>query len=497
MRWSALKPFEKAAALVFAGAFFFRVYQLDLPIVEPYNSLSRQAIVATVARNFYQHGFNFFYPEIDENGPGPYLYNAEMPVYSYLMALMYLMAGGAREWASRLVSVLFSMGSLAFVYLFLRRLYDARHALPALVFLAFSPLYLAVSRALQPEAAMMFASTGTLYFLYLHYETGKARFLALSALLMAFAVATKVHSLYLFLPALYLAWRYRGASFLRDHAHWAYLAAALAPLVWYYFMWKAGVDDPRLIYRPYDFVKNRGPEGVSYWALFAPSFLRPVAKYFVFHLLTPLGVVLAAAGLFSKAPEKNKVFYAWLAASVVYVIFFWRILIDHSYYQIPLAPPLAFLMGKGWVLLGERVPRKTLWASLALLGVLSAANAGYFYRGIYFIPEPQRRIVATGEAVQRLTPPDSLVVASYDTGTIQLYYCNRKGWAFYVRPHAAESLIVEMELLRAQGADYYVIASAKVLDDAPGLESYLRSRYSVVDETDGRLLVALSEAPRV
>ena len=56
---------------VLCGAVFFRVVELNLPFLESYNSIGRQSIVAAVAHNFYQYGFNFFYPQINENGHGP------------------------------------------------------------------------------------------------------------------------------------------------------------------------------------------------------------------------------------------------------------------------------------------------------------------------------------------------------------------------------------------------------------------------------------------
>src|SRR3989338_8211507 len=102
--------YKKASIYVFFLALLVRVFYLNIAFVEPYNNLTRQTVVGMVARNFYQHGFNFFYPELDDNGTGPYLFNAEMPLYSYIMAIGYWLAGGVREWVARSVSVAFYMG---------------------------------------------------------------------------------------------------------------------------------------------------------------------------------------------------------------------------------------------------------------------------------------------------------------------------------------------------------------------------------------------------
>src|SRR3990167_680095 len=141
--------YKKPAFLIFVLALFVRVYNLDLPFLEPYNNITRQVVVGMVARNFYHHGFNFFYPELDDNGTGPYLFNAEMPLYSYLMAIGYWLAGGVREWVARSVSVIFSMGTLFFIHAFARQIAGNRAAFFALLFAAFSPLNVALSRSIQ------------------------------------------------------------------------------------------------------------------------------------------------------------------------------------------------------------------------------------------------------------------------------------------------------------------------------------------------------------
>lgn len=486
------------AILCLAAA--LRFTKLDLPFVEPYNSLSRQAIVATVARNFYQHGFDFFYPEIDENGRGPYLYNAEMPIYSYLMAIGYKLSGGVNEWAARAVSALFSMGMLAFLYLFVRRLGGERAALAALALAAVSPLNLALSRSIQPEATLLFASVGAIYFLYRYSEGDGSDCLALSALFLAFAVATKIQSIvYLAPPLAYLAWRKDGAKFFRKPTYAILGLAVFFSLLWYAAMFQAGQRE-ELIYTPYDFLKNRGPENVPYWSTFSPKYVALLGKYLVFHLLTPAGAVLAAVGLFvPPAPAcrqagvlaggrraSNRVFDAWAVGVALYSFVFWRFLLDHSYYQLPLIPVAAYYAGRGFEFLVSRGFFRRFWVALAagLLVLASVATSARFYPGIYSVTPELSRIVKAGEAVQRLTPQGSLVLANYGGSTIQLYYCNRKGWAFDIRrPRSDDALIEELEHRRSKGGAYFVTTTFGQLDEVPRFKQHLDAFYPVLERT--------------
>ena len=56
---------KKTFWLVIGLAIFLRLWNLNLPFVEPYNSMTRQSMVAEIARNFYEHDFNFDFIDIN------------------------------------------------------------------------------------------------------------------------------------------------------------------------------------------------------------------------------------------------------------------------------------------------------------------------------------------------------------------------------------------------------------------------------------------------
>lgn len=478
-----------------------RLYRIDLPFIEPYNSISRQAIVAEVARNFYRNGYDFTRPEIDDNGTGNPLYNAEMPFYSYLMALLYAVVGGVREWAARSVSVVFSLLTIAMLMDLCRRLYGQAAACAAGVFLSVSPLYLALSRALQPESCMIFASVGCVYFFHLHLS-GQRKWIVLyfAAACLFLAVATKIYNLYLLLPLAVMAFRAEGPRALGRGKYWALLIAALLPLLWYARMMHEGRTHD-LIYDPYDFTRTRGPSGKSYLELFGSQYLLWAGKILTIHLLTPLGTLLAVLALRDKSdPPRPSAgpLVEWAVAVAIMLLIMWRTVLDHAYYLLPAVTILTLCVAKGARVIGvwvgqDRVRR--LIAVSVLIAMLSAQTPvlSKLYRGIYFIPEDIVQIVHAGRLVDERADADDLVIASYGGSTALLYYTGRRGWAFDVRSADSAELIARLQEYHRQGARYFVTSRADQLRSAAGLDRYLRSQHDVVYDAGLILMVRLRE----
>lgn len=484
-----------AALLVFALAFLFRIYQLNLPFIEPYNSITRQSIVASVARNFYERGFHFFYPEINENGKGPYLYNAEMPIGPYAMALGYKLAGGVKHWVARSVSVFFSMGTLLFIYLLTQRLYGNAAALGAITLTAFSPLNLAISRSLQPEAAFLCASAGALYF-YLRYQSqGKTVDFWVSALWMSLAVAFKFFNLYLLIPIAYLSWQREGPKAFKNPKNYGYVLIACLPLAWYFRMWSIGqgVD---LAYIPYRYIAhavNRlGNEPEIFFT--GPRLLASL-KVFVFHLLTPLGFLFFVLGIFRKPKSSEDRFvWVWMGSALTLMLFGWKTVIQHSYYQLPVLLPASMIAAWGALRSYEKIKRSLFFSKLvfAFIFAVEIASMVYLYKGLYVIPKERYAIVNAGKFIDQNSPKDSLVVASYETSPILLYYSGRRGWSFCFVGKSDEELIAELEKRREEGAGYFASATAWTLEKHPVFYKHLADRYTLEVQGDGYVVYNLN-----
>lgn len=480
--------------VIFAAAVLVRVIHLDLPFLEPFNNYSRQSMCASVARNFYTRGFNLFYPEIDENGSGPSLYNVEMPLGSYLMAWAYKMAGGVKEGAARAVSVGFSIGFLCFLYLLVRRAASAPVARWALGFAAFSPMAVALSRSIQPDIAMLCLGTGSLYGFWLYSEKKKNWSYVLSALSLLLAVLIRPFALYFLIPILFLAFRTEGWRFLRRPRHYVYLCGVGLALLWYVRMWLMG-RELQLAYEPYQY--SSATARLTFMDFVSRQYLALPAKAVLLHLLTPLGAVVCGLGLTGGLKQKGLGFFGiWLAGTLLYLAVIWRTAVVHPYYFLPLAAPLSYFFGLGMerIRLGPGYLWKGLrhpWV-LGLVAALEVANLGYYYRLLYFVPRDRMAVVEAGSAVNRLIPADALVIAAYHTSPIQLYYCHRRGWTLSLEDSEGDQ-VARIEALRLKGAAYFVTTELDALKERVTLSAYLAA-FPVESRTDRYVIYRIGEA---
>src|SRR6266508_6880161 len=122
----------------------------------------RQADVAMIARNFYQHGFNIFYPQVDWAGQAPGYVGTEFPLVPFLASLLYTIVG-EHEWVGRSVSVLFYAVSVPFFYLLVHKISNAHSALWAVGIYSLTPLSIFASRSFMPDMASLSLSIVALY----------------------------------------------------------------------------------------------------------------------------------------------------------------------------------------------------------------------------------------------------------------------------------------------------------------------------------------------
>lgn len=486
---------KKMLWLCFGLVILVRVAYIQVPIVEQFNNITRQSIGATVARNFYQHGFNFFYPEIDENGKGPYLHNVEMPIATYLSAILYRLNGGVSEGLARMVSVFFSILMLWYLYLFVRKKADDRTALWTVLFAGLSPKSVALSRSIQPDMITLAMCVMALYHFYVYYETKRSRDFFISAALFCVGVAAKIYSLYLFIPIICIAWQRDKKRIFFEPKNYLYVGIVSLALIWYAVMWKAGQEIKNLAYPSFHYPPGilQGPFG--YLKLFLPPYVLSPLKTVFFQILTPLGAVCLIAGVYLQSKTHQRVMFFWLAGVVFYLLVMWPTAVIHPYYFLFLVPPASFFMAKGAVFFLDRVRRLSGIKKYLIVGSLILGQAfflAYYYRLLYFIPEDRVAIVEAGRAVESSTPKDALVVAAYGSSPIQLYYCNRKGWLFDLSADD-KVLIEDLKKLRKEGARFFVTSEKVRLSEKQMFSLYLQTTSSAVRDASSYTIYELGE----
>ena len=103
-----------------------RLIGLDEPLID--QQAWRQTDTAAIARNFLDEGYDLLRPRVDWRGISSGVVETNFPLYPYLVACLYGVAGGASEWLGRLLSALFSSLAAVPVYALGRRLAEAATA---------------------------------------------------------------------------------------------------------------------------------------------------------------------------------------------------------------------------------------------------------------------------------------------------------------------------------------------------------------------------------
>ena len=403
----------------------------------------RQADTAAVARNFYEEGYDILHPRIDWRGNTPGYVEMEFPLFQFLVACIYPLVGGPREWVGHTAAALFSVGTIPFLYSLAREFCGVSAARLAAFVFAVAPLGVFFGRAYMIDPAMLFFSVGAIYYFNQWSAGGPGWSFIAAAVLSALAFLVKIPSLYLGLPLLFLAWDRFGKATFRQPALWAYAALTLVPtFLWYHHGYRL-FEQTHLTYGIWN--RYGQPKWGNLDLLASGGFYLLIFERLAGVVFTPLGFTLVIVGMLMKvSSRRERVFHVWFFAVVIYVLIAAEGNRLHDYYQLTFIPVGAVFAGKALARLsdgpglpGLRSPtqrRIVLAVLLAALGIL-----GYVYAAPLFAAQPyyiaQYEI---GHQIDSLIPPNALlVVGDLDDNAgapyrcqspTLLYFAHRKGW---------------------------------------------------------------------
>src|SRR5438094_9059803 len=116
-----------------------RLILINQPFIDRWSW--RQSDVAAIARNFYENGFQFAYPQIGWAGSAPGYVGTEFPILPFGGAVAYKLVG-IHESIGRLETLVLFAISLPFFFLLVRDSFGPTAAVWALFFYSFAPLNL-------------------------------------------------------------------------------------------------------------------------------------------------------------------------------------------------------------------------------------------------------------------------------------------------------------------------------------------------------------------
>lgn len=473
-------------AIIILASFWIRQYRVNIPLGDWHSW--RQVDTAAVSRNFIKEGFDFLHPKYDDMAPvanyslaNPQRYRfVEFPIYSGIVALVYLAFNNVEVIYGRQVSVFFSLLSIVFIYLLVKKFMGVRVALLSSLIFGFLPFNIFFSRVFLPEPMMVFASLAALFFFVLFLEQQQkqennfksAVFFILTALFLNVALLTKPYMLYLAIPLGYLSFHYLGIKAFKNFKLCLLVFLSTAPLLaWRVWMMQYPEGIP-----PSGWLFNDG--NIRYKG----AFLRwIVSERLGKEILTVSGFFLAMLGaLLKPKKEQTYFFHWWLLAIILYVVILARGNVEHDYYQIPLVPILAVMMARGVDFLifeNGKLLTRLITIPVTLFLILSTFALGWYeVEGFYQINNGE--IMQAGDVARVILPKEAKVIAPYGRNTALLYQLDRPGWS---------SVYISVDELIKLGATHYI----SVNYDAQTED--IMKKYKVIHQTPGFIIVDLTK----
>jgi len=455
-----------ALLLLLAVTAAVRLPGIGRPLVG--NFATKQAVYGMIARNWAEGRADLWYPTLDVlRGGHRSLHLVELPVSAYLSGAAWRWMGGSLDVWGRATALLFSLGSVALLFLLVRCRHGPTAAVGAGLALALSPVSIIYGQSFMLEASLVFFTVAAFYALDRWLDApaagprrGHSVWLVAAGLALALLLLTKVYMAVVVLPLGLMV--LGGERTLSRTARWGSVAAlvlaVLPAAAWYALAWHAsspqGPLADRVFYSVRDSAEAHCPPPPL---LFSPDFYRGVLDDLAGVVLTPLGFTLALAGLLDRRWRR---WAAWLAVSLLLIVALPRKFHEMNYYWMAVLPPLCTLVGLGWKTVWERVRPGRLAVGAVLLVAL-VFSLRYAVKPAFVTPAEDRAVVTAARAVQQYAAEEEPVVTVHGTSLDLLYYCNRPGWAISAQ---AEDLARQLADCRRQGARYAVAVGAQAGD---------------------------------
>ncbi len=472
--------------IVVVLAFAVRLYKITN---EPLDwHAFRQADTASVTREYVKHGIDLLVPHYQDlsniqSGQDNLLgYRmVEFPLVNAIAAWLVINLGTPLVVTSRMVSVLFSLGTLVSLYFLVEKLSGKTTALLTAIIFGVLPYSVFYSRAILPEPAMLFFSTASL--LAFHYWLEQKTVVRYVTVMITLVIALLIKPSIVFLFPVYF-----GLIFFKELPIKKWTVSFVLQKTFYYGVVLAPIFGVSaavlLVWRKWI---EQFPSGIPAldWLFNSNGIrLRPAwFRWLFWERLTKLisgyfGVALLPFNLISF--KKEIVVYAsWWFGILTYLIVIATGNVQHDYYQIIAVPIICISLARGAVLLHSLLSKR--WGQQLAQVVVGGMLLGGLWlswqhvSGYYNINHYE--YMTAGQALDRVAPADALVIAPAFGDTQFLFQTNRRGWP----------IGFEIEDKIAKGATYYVNTSYD--DEARRLEQ----EYTVVEKTDKYIIINLQQ----
>ena len=491
------RTYRRAILVCVLVGVVLRVAYVNRPLDHRLLSSWHECDYVQLARNFDREGMNILYPRIDWRRDTPGYVECEFPLLPWTAALLYRVFGYHEEFL-RLVSSVLGVASVFLFAGMARRVLPPEGALVAVAAFALNPQLMALSTAMQPESAVVFA-TVLAGDLLLRWEANP-KFVTLLGACAAAALGMlfKLPAGYLGMFFAYVILRKLGTKAFTDIRVYAGGVVAVLPvLAWH--AWAARFW--------HEYGNSMGVSNEAHFIgldmLMPPRFLFGNFRVETMTVFTPAGWLLVIAAL-RQPRERFERWFAWYGAICVFYVLAARTSGDNWawYYHCISVPAAALLMGSGaaafsagtvvppsWSRIAPRQGHFGRLVSVATIGMLVCAT-GIKMWNTYHAPGHSSLITyrRTSAALVQHVPEGGRIVVSggdlYDEyGQPEAYdrpmffaWMDRKGFCY-----ADEQLCVEkLEDIAKRGGRYWIVHRHELKDQT--LKAEVDRRYRLVTD---------------
>lgn len=506
----------KQTVLFWMLIFIIGVGARSTKLMKPVDTESwREADMATIAKNFYTGGMHILQPQVAWDGKGPGYTESEFQVYTWLTAAGYKIFG-YNEAIPRIISFLFSIGTLLVFFSFSKYLFkDEKAALAASFVFAISPLLMLLANTIQPESAMFFFYTASAFSFLKWLDGEKAKDYVFTIILTALALLCKITAAHIGVMFVLLILIKKGWGFLFKPKTLLLGAAAIAPaLAWYFYS-----------HRYYtEYGNSLGLSNEHAWIgtdfFTSATFIKGLVTQEIRNVWFMSGIPIVLLGLVFTDIRKTlpvQLALSWLAGALFFYLLAIRTTADGwaFYYHVFSAPAAAILIASALTGLynkyvpllkksGGQVQKGTLIKSGILLTTALLLAGHFSISCIKYLRRDKSFNLSTSafysckEGLTEKIPANSLILAS--GGPIKdpsgypiamnksyfFYWLNCKGYNIPEDQQTIENVLS----YKAKGAAYFV-AEEQALKQAPGFEEQLNGSFKVLYKCNGIILYQL------
>ena len=458
-------------AIIILGL-IIRLYKINTPLLDWHSF--RQVDTASVSKYFLRDGINMLEPRYHDISrvqsgmfnPEGYRF-VEFPVYNAIHSIAYkIFPVLSFDAVGRLVSIVFALISSIFLYKISAFYFGKNVGILSMFLYLTLPFNVYFTRVILPEPLAVMLGLSGLWFFIKYSKEEKLPSLFIFSILMSVAILVKPYLVfYNIYPVYFFLKKYGYRKVIVKKEVIASLLIIFLPFI-FWRLWIAG-----------------HPEGIPFWKwTFNGDGVRfkPAFWYWIFG--ERIGkLILGVWGIYpfiigSLNNRRNPFLIAFLLGAFLYLSVIATANVRHDYYQTLIVPVISIVLALGVHKMFEdsKKIKYGMFLPLGIMGMMYLISA-FQVKEYYKINHPE--IINAGLAVERLTPEDALVIASYNGDTAFLYHTGRRGWPVVELP---------IEELIKEGAQYFTSVN---LNDSQTIE--FMKRFPILEKTDSYVVLKL------